>query len=370
MAVSIDDRITNLNNRRKGLDRLGDLSFADRETVLAKSLTEEKWQKRQQGNKHTRYALGAMQPVGSEYTEITIDTAERVGKQLENRLAQITEFRLQGSVPLNVHIRGVSDVDLLVIDTCLFRYDPNGCLAHTYAPATRGRLDVLQELRRDCEAELKAAYPAVTVDCSGGKAVAMHGGSLPRPVDVVPSVWYNTADYQASSQEFDRGVVILDKHVPTDFENQPFLHIKKIDEADMVAGGGLKKAIRLVKNVKSDSDRAVVKKISSFDLASLMYHSNLNALSLGRFYELAVLAEVRRFLDWVYHHEVEARCLYTPDGSRVVLDTAEKFEAIRNMSYEIDELAKQIAKEQNLLVNDSEWNAMTKVLNETALPNP
>ena len=368
MGYSIDQRLTDLRRRRRGIDRLDDLNFSDRETVLAKSLQNEIWEQRQAGNKHTRYTLGAMQPVGSEYTEISVETALRVGKQLNNRLSQTIEFRLQGSVPLNVHIRGVSDVDLLTIDTCIFGFDAHGCLANTYIPAERTRLDVLLTLRRDAERELKAAYPAVTVNCSGGKAISMKGGSLPRPVDVVPSIWNNTAGYQASYAEHDRGVVILDKNVPTSVANQPFLHIKRINDADIEAAGGLKKAIRLVKNIKSDSDRQAAKKISSFDLASLMYHADRRALATSKFYELSVLGEVRRFLDWVYHHEVEAKSLFTPDGSRRILDIDDKFQAVRHLSYEVDELAKQVAKEQSFLVNDSDWTSMTKVLRESAIP--
>lgn len=367
MAFPIDQRIGELRRRRRGMDRLDDLTFSDQRTVIAKSLEDELWEQRQKDNKHTRYTLGAMQAVGSEYTEITVNTAVRVGKQLQDRLDQHLELRLQGSVPLNVHIRGVSDVDLLTIDTCVFRYDAHGCLASTYVPANRTRLDVLTSLRSDAERELKVAYPAVKIDCSGGKAISLKGGSLPRPVDVVPAVWYNTAEYQSSLAEHDRGVVILDKNVPTTVENRPFLHIKRIDDADVLAAGGLKKAIRLTKNIKSDSDRSAVKKISSFDLASLMYHADRNALAMGRYYELAILAEVRRFLDWVYHHEVEAKSLYTPDGSRPILDTADKFQAVRNLSYDVDELAKEVAREQSIFVNNNDWQAMTKVLTESAL---
>ena len=54
-------------------------------------------------------------PQGSErdrrYAEISIETALRVGSQLQQKLSIPIERRLQGSVPLNVHIRGVSDVE-------------------------------------------------------------------------------------------------------------------------------------------------------------------------------------------------------------------------------------------------------------------
>jgi hypothetical protein len=66
-----------------------------------------------------------MQEVSPDYTRISIETAERVGRQLDAALTVTglsVEFRLQGSVPLNVHIRGVSDVDLLNLDVGFLTY--------------------------------------------------------------------------------------------------------------------------------------------------------------------------------------------------------------------------------------------------------
>lgn len=93
------------------------------------------------------------------------------------------------------------------------------------SPSTRTSLSVLLALRGGAERLLENAYPAVKVDCSGGKCIALSGGSLALPVDVVPAHWEDTAAYQASGQEQDRGVTILDKKVPKTIDNLPFLHI-------------------------------------------------------------------------------------------------------------------------------------------------
>src|SRR4051812_41687535 len=154
--------------------------------VLAKSLQTEAWQGRALSQPYTRYALGAMQEVGQPYTRISIDTAERVGKQLANSINDV-EFRLQGSVPLNVHIRGVSDVDLLTLDTSFLIYSSSGVrgLSGGYYATDRTSAGTLADLRRNVERVLPVSFPATTVDISGGKAVNISGGSLARPVDVV-----------------------------------------------------------------------------------------------------------------------------------------------------------------------------------------
>lgn len=354
MARDINRRIDQLRARRLGTDRMGRLNEEARYGVLAKSLGQEAWQKRAMAQTYTRYALGAMQEVDADYTRISIETAERVGRQLDAGLTAAgfwVEFRLQGSVPLNVHIRGVSDVDLLNLDISFLTYATYGSrgLAGLYTAASnRTSIGVLSNLRREAEGILKDKYPAATVDTSGGKAISISGGSLARPVDVVPSHWHDTADYQQSNREHDRGVTILDKKVPKTIDNLPFLHIKRIGDRDDAIQGGLRKSIRLCKNVKSDANEEGKDiALPSFDIAAAMYHANLDALRLGVVYELAILAETQRHLDVLARNVEYAKALVVPDGSRRIFDTEAKLTGLVKLSIEMDDLVREVAKEQD-----------------------
>ncbi|MGW8192534.1 hypothetical protein [Sphingomonas hankookensis] len=371
MARNINDRLTKLNSRRKGTDRLDRVATESYAEVLAKSLVTESWEKRATTQPHTRYALGAMQAVGDRYTQISIDTAERVGKQLIANLPMSVSFRLQGSVPLDVHIRGVSDVDLLTLDNRFLTYNRFGSRANTYSSTTLTSLGALLELRREAERILKAAYPAAKVDCSGGKCIALSGGSLARPVDVVPSHWDDNAAYQSSLQEHDRGVTILNKAVPETLGNLPFLHIKRVHDRDTLALGGLKKAIRLTKSVKNDAENeSSAAKLPSFDIAALLYHADQTALRSGYTYELAILRETQRFLDWCYHNKEAAKQLKTPDESRCILNTEDKFTALTTISVEMDALAKEVAREQLAGVSFGEpnWTQIDEALRKAYIP--
>lgn len=378
MARDISGRLTRLNARRKGMDRLGELTETAQVDVLAKSIQSESWQKRAStGQPYTRYALGAMQEVDRDYTRISIETAQRVGGQLNTGLTSAgyqVDFRLQGSVPLNVHIRGVSDVDLLNLDTSFLTYASYGVRGQNgwYSSTTKTSLGVLSALRGEAEAILKAKYPAAKVDCTGGKAINISGGSLARPVDVVPSHWNDTIDYQASEQEHDRGVTILNKRVPQTIDNLPFLHIKLISDRCTLALGGLKKAIRLCKNVKNDAqEEGKTINLSSFDIAATMYHADLGTLRAGGTYELAILAETQRHLDWLTMNEAEAKKLRVPDGSRAIFDTAEKLAALRTLSLEMDDLAKEVAREQrpSLAYSDYSLSDSRTALSSAYIPS-
>lgn len=353
MARDINARLSRLKIRRRGLDRLGRLNETEQNEIRNRSTSDESWQKRAGNQPYTRYALGAMQEVGPDYTKISRETAERVGKQLKSGLTAAgftVDFRLQGSVPLNVHIRGVSDVDLLNLENDYHTYERGGFreqIGLYTSPDSRNSIGVLWPLRQKAEQILKNAYPAATVDTSGGKAIAISGGSLARPVDVVPSHWHDTWDYQRSGNERDRAVIILNKKVPETIQNLPFLHIDKINNEDTACYGGLKKAIRLCKNVKNDAleeGRSI--NFPSFDIAATMYHADRTALCAGQVYELAVLGETQRFLDEFYHSPEKAKSLYVPDGSRKIFDTNDKYEGLKTLSYEMDFLLKEVAKEQ------------------------
>ncbi len=378
MAMNINKRLDQLRTRRSGIDRAHRLTMDAAAEVLAKSRIDEAWQKRAKDQPYTRYCLGAMQAVDPDYTRISIETAERVGRQLLSNLQALgipIELGIQGSVPLDVHIRGVSDVDLLALETDFYTYDTRGVMSlggQYRSPTERTSLSVLGNLRTQSERILKDKFPAATVDTSGGKAIAMSGGSLARPVDVVPSHWHDTAEYQVSRLERDRGVTILDRKVPKTIGNLPFLHIYRINERDKSVFGGLKKAIRLCKNVKNDAIEEGRKiNFPSFDIAAAMYHADSAGFQAGIVNELAVLAETQRFLDELYHDEAKAKSLMAPDGSRRIFDNDDKYQGLRTLSYEMDELAKEVAKEQSPLLRISPQATILdtrKALRETYVP--
>jgi hypothetical protein len=362
MARDINKYLNQLRDRRTGGTQVVSMSEAFRNDSLGRAPTMdsmlkaaavvESWQKRAANQPFTRYALGAMQEVGPDYTRISVETAERVGGQLETALTAAgipVAFRLQGSVPLNVHIRGVSDVDLLTIETSFYTYSPGGAwgkAGHYKNSTTRTSVGVLSALRREAEKTLKDKYPAAKVDTAGGKAINISGGSLARAVDVVPAHWFDSASYQATGQAHDRAVTIFNKKTQETIDNFPFLHIKLITDRCNGTLGGLRKAIRLCKNVKADAE-SDGKEITlpSFDIAAAMYHADKNGLMAGYNNELAILAETQRHLDALATDHAYAKTLRVPDGSRLIFDTAAKLNGLTVLSTEIDALLQDVAAE-------------------------
>ena len=353
MSGNFDSRIDRLKQRRKGVNEIYamDSSIDGREILLEKSRQQEEWENRASGKSATKYALGSMQEVDPVYTRVSNETGERIENQLYKRLLNkgiTTSFRLQGSVPLNIHIKGISDVDILAIDEQVFMSDNRGCKSDSYLPTTKNTIDILKTLRDEIEDSLESAFPAAKIHTDNAKSVKITGGSLARDVDVVPSIWWNTANYQSSDREVDRGVAIFNKKTTEKIYNTPFLHIELIKNKCNSTLGGLRKSIRMLKNIKADAELEGIKiGLSSFDIAAMMYHADTTNLRQGFYYELAILSETQRWLDWLWRNYTYAQSLEVPDGTRKIFDTPEKKDELCKLSLQVDSLALAVIKELN-----------------------
>jgi hypothetical protein len=293
-----------------------------------------------------------MQEVDPKYTKISKDEAERVGSQLQSALQTKNipiELELQGSVPLNVHIRGTSDVDLLALHQSFLTYDPSG--TGNYTKAARPRASYMQELRSESETILTKTYREAEVDIDGAKSIKISGGSLVRKIDVVPSFWHDTVEYQLSRRQEDRDVCIWDKEAQVEINNKPFKHMAMIDRKDHEVNGGARKLIRFLKTVKRDMEkdgREVA--LSSYDIAALMWHCDSGLLQHTVVEELSLIANCDQYLENLANNLNLARQLVTPDGSRTILEDEDKVLSLRELSSEVSELATDVAMEAQLSI--------------------
>ncbi|ABE32848.1 hypothetical protein DR64_2259 [Paraburkholderia xenovorans LB400] len=320
----------------------------------------------------TRYALGCMAEVPPQYTAISLRDGNRIADQLTGQSEFKVITRLQGSVPLNIHIYASSDVDLLVLADWFVNVKLPVVPPSTYdfANGPASSFDELVKLRSFCERFLPTKYPAADVDTSGAKSIAVSGGSLARKVDVVPSYWVDTVEYQQSKLEIHRDVAILDKVKKETVVNRPFMHMGLIDVKDTSSNGHAKRAIRLLKCLSRDADVDIA--LSSFDIAGLIYHMPNAELSVNPFFPLQLLDRVDLYLRRLESNYQYATSLQTPDGTRAVLDSSEKFFAVAMLRQELTEAIDNVAGEYNdtlpfIFDRSRALEAARKTLNETLI---
>lgn len=346
MATDYADRIGKVNARRNS-DGTPDVargySYAE-DASLLDSVGEA--YRRKTKSKNFQYALLSMQEVDAKYTVVSYREAERVAKQLDSGLlkgGKSVVVELQGSLPLNLHLRRVSDVDMLVRPSSFFVYDRHGVAASSFVPSTRDAVAEIAALRAESCAVLRSAFPAAKVDDSGAKCIRMSEGSLLREIDVVPSVLYRTAAHQQSGNDNDRGVQSYDKKQRMLITNFPFKVRAYINAKEERTSGGCKKAIRLLKNMKEDADVTIA--LSSFDIMSLVYAMQDSDLYHYSFHEGKVVASLQKWFASLADDEARLRGLHTVDGSRKIVRSASDVAAVSGMAAELNLLLLRIARE-------------------------
>jgi len=301
-----------------------------------------------------------MQEVDAQYTAISYREAERIAKQIDSgllRWGKSVAVELQGSLPLNVHLRRVSDVDMLVWPSTFFVFDTYGAAASTYSGSTSNAVSEITSLRAECCSVIRSAFPAAKVDDSGAKCITVSEGSLLREIDVVPSILYKTATYQRTNKDEDRGVQIYDKKAYELVTNYPFKVRALINVKEGRTGGGCKKAIRLLKNMKEDSDASIA--LSSFNIMSLVYAMQDSDLVHLSYYEGKIIASLQNWFFTLANDETYLRGLDTVDGSRKIVQSAADVVAVSQMSEELNVLVLRIAQElqSDIPTSFSAWRA-------------
>ena len=259
-----------------------------------------------------RYVIGAMQPIDPEYTRNTYKQGERVCNQLAKRLSPHCEYEYQGSVTNDTHIRARSDIDVLVLTQKFLALEPPQQPEYPYMG---NPLQDLIDLRNDSISCLQDAYPEANIDTSGSKSIVIEGGSLRRKIDVVPSNWFNTNDYARYQAKIYRGVEILDIKAKRRLKNTPFLHNEYIARKDSRTNGGLRKAARLMKSLKYDSEQV---ELSSYDIVSIAYNIPEERLKIPYGQDLLILDVCLDFcLQLTKNNELRVN-VEVPDGHRKV----------------------------------------------------
>ena len=345
MTSKYDDRLSKLKTRRTPRQTL---AKSDSVTLDA-AVIKESFETKGKGNA-ARYALGCIEEMKSDYTKISINDGNRISDQLKAGLSVGVETRLQGSVPLNIHIRASSDVDLLVIATAFHTFASPAMPPASYvANPSISPIERLNSLRTECESILTTKYPAANIDTSGSKAISVSGGSLARKVDVVPSHWHDNHNYQQMRQEYRRGIHILDRDAGKTHGNLPFLHMEYINEKDGRTNGNAKRAIRLLKCLSRDSDYDI--KLTSYDLACLIYHMDDTTLKTDAYHPLQLLPKIEAYLINRWNNAENTSALVTPDGTRKIVDSTSKHTSILFLAADLLDLIKEIGAEYNNLVS-------------------
>jgi len=348
--ISFEKRLASLKDRRQGTKELVALEEGYSAFDSVDYRIQEAYETLSE-SPGVRYAIGAMAAVNSQSTDISINEGNRVADTLISMLetSGINAIkRMQGSVALDIHIEGHSDVDMLIIcsDTVLVqtpKLDGSKC----YTSDKRPMVEIVADLRNQSESKLTTRYYQATVDCTNNKSIALEGGSLRRKVDIVPSCWYRSHDYQRTGKEYDSGVQIYHKKEHKLIGNFPFKHIHRVNSRDVEYSGNLKKVIRLLKNIVADMPdykKNKAKALSSYDLAGIAFHME-TGLDVPSYMSLSLVEHTRQHLALLKASSAYRDALQVPDERRKIFDIDTKKDALDILNKEVEDLAISIFRE-------------------------
>jgi hypothetical protein len=250
------------------------------------------------------YIRFAMKGVEQEYTQQSKLAGENVKKHLS--ILEDKEFRFQGSVMTNTHIKAYSDIDLLTISSKFYSWDRSGSERYINEQEFRAKLGSwqlaklereknnfslyagnlfqdLSRLRSDSESILRSNYKIC--DTTKPKSIKITNQDLRRDVDIVIANWYDDVRSIINDKDDNRGIQVYNKETNSqESADYPFISIKKINERGSLTSGRLKKMIRFIKNIKADSDRNI--DLSSFDVNAICYDIDTTKYQNASFVEL------------------------------------------------------------------------------------
>lgn len=260
---------TNLDYQRR-FDNLRERRF-DRDlnkAILSDSFLETNY------SSALKYLFESMRPIDRKYNEITIDAAERVKLHLEKRynLHFGRDYEFQGSVMSGTNIKLYSDIDLLTIVE-KYSYRPSHLIQTPYT-ASDPHQDI-KLLRRQSELILEDIYDEV--DTKGSKSIKVTNKHLRREVDIVFCFWNDTENYLQSLSKSKRGVYLFDFPNDEKIEDFPFMHLEEVNLKGNLTMDGSRKAIRLLKTLKSDST-GEYKNLSSFQITTVVHNIHSSQL--------------------------------------------------------------------------------------------
>ncbi|MEQ8687683.1 MAG: hypothetical protein RIE86_20425 [Imperialibacter sp.] len=297
----------------------------------------------------------AMKGVEPEYTRRTREAGERVKDHLGAELNTV-EYKYQGSVMTDTHIKGYSDIDLVVISSKFYYYDLsrinevlrspsesakfntteiNRLVAETKGESYSGDAHVdLRELRSQSESILKSVYEAC--DTGHPKAIKITNKSLRRDVDIVIANWYDDVSSVVQQKGDYRGIQVYNKETNLrENPDYPFTSILRINSRGSETNGRLKKMIRFLKNVKSLSDYDI--NLTSFDINAICYDIAVNDYQNAPFYDLVKILYGQ--LRSICTNRDHANRLVSVDGREpIFLNNPEKLENVKNILQEVESI--------------------------------
>lgn len=287
-----------------------------------------------------KYLFESMKAIDTKYNAKTILAAEKVQTHLERdfNLHFRREYRTQGSVKTNTNIRVHSDFDLLTIVQRYFYPETSTGTAYT---ASDPDADIA-EMRRQATRIMKELYDKV--DDTNDKCITIENQNLNRKVDIVFAFWYNTDKYIDLNNEYYRGVYLYNFKEKRKHLDYPFATMNNVNYKGDQTLDGSRKGIRLLKNLKADSETDF-KLLKSFQLTSIVHGIESGSLFYNTGDELRIARVLSDQLNRLIDDPAYRVSLKSPNGIESPLYASETVPEMVKLKADLDLLIEDASRD-------------------------
>ena len=264
------------------------------------------------------YAMESMVEIDASYAYKVYANSRRiheiVAKSLKQRGYDV-DYRYQGALKTYSNILLYGDVEIIVIKKNLSE-KPHQDM-QTLA------MDLLEILRKDPTFK--------SVDYSDKTRIRITAQKPTCEIDLLPSMWINSAEYLKTKNEIYRGIAEFDFKNKKVKKYLPFLNIARINSRDQHTNGNLKAMSRLLMTLRADSEEKI--NLRDSEINAILYNMPLEELSAPMNKILMLLPKVSARLEKLSTDTAYFSQMLSPaEKDRVFAGRPEKQQEIRKLN--------------------------------------
>lgn len=278
------------------------------------------------------YALESMVEIDPAYAYKVYANSRKIHDTIAKSLKKIgydVDYRYQGALKTYSNILLYGDVEIIAIK--------KNITDKPHKDIQTMAMDLMDILSRDSTFK--------TLDYSDKTRIRITAQKPTCEIDILPSVWVNSAEYAKTKNEIYRGIAEFDFAKRKVKKYLPFLNIARINARDQHTGGNFKSLSRLLKSLRADSEEGI--NLRDSEINAIIYNIPESMLKIPTSRILSLLPSVANLLsDLTTDSQFFGTMLSPSEKDRVFVGHPEKREEIlklnTSLSVLIDDLRKDL----------------------------
>lgn len=253
---------------------------------------------------------------------------ENISKSLKKRGYHHIDYRYQGALKTYSNILLYGDVEIIVIQ--------KNISDKPHSDVKRLSMELMDTLSGDPSFK--------SVDYSDKTRIRITALKPTCEIDILPSVWVDSAEYLKTRNEIYRGIAEFDFVNRRVKKYLPFLNIARINARDQHTKGNLKSLCRLLKSLQADSSEKIDLKDS--EINAIVYSMPEENLYVDPNLILSVLPKLSEMLNQLSTHSSFFEQTFSPSGKdRVFAGKPEKQKEILKLARSLKQLIEDLTSD-------------------------